>query len=167
MAIASICSSPNPTISLPSLPTLHSPTKSLHSLQPPLPSSSSSPKLSANLVSGDALSIAEAAEAIALANAAVEAARDAVSIALRIGNNGENGGVWDGNEGLEVRRKRRRKRRKGLGFFDEEERQRNYSEQRILIGSAKSGYLSSKEEAELCLSLKVMELLIHDLLEID
>ncbi|KAI9116575.1 hypothetical protein K1719_012742 [Acacia pycnantha] len=163
MAIASICSSPSPcpptlpTISLPSLlPTFPS-SKTHHSLQPILPTSF---KIGGNLVSGDSLSIAEAAEAIALTgSAAMEATNNSVSVASGIGKvghfgEGDNGGVRDGSVGIELRRKRRRNRRKGLGFLDEREYNRNFSEQRILVGSVRSWCLSSKAEAELCLCLK-------------
>lgn len=162
MAVASICSSPNPTISLPSLPPNTKNSTFLNSLQPHLlTSSSSSSKLGTNLVSTDAISISEAAEAVVRASAVLEAARD---IASGIGNFGhfgfrdydENDGVRYGSLGLEVRRKRRRrKRRKGLGIFDEEDSERSCSDQRILIGSGKSWNLSSREEAELLLCLKV------------
>ncbi|XP_028776291.1 RNA polymerase sigma factor sigD, chloroplastic [Neltuma alba] len=161
MAIASICSSPSPSPTLPtiSLSSLLS-SKTHHSLQPSLPTSSSSSKIGGNLVSGDSLPIAEAAEAIALAGAAgMEAANGAVSVASgtgKVGHPGEddNEGVSDGSVGIEVRRKRRRKRRKGLGSLDGEEYKRNFPEQRILVDSVKSWCLSSKEEAELCLCLK-------------
>ncbi|XP_054816219.1 RNA polymerase sigma factor sigD, chloroplastic [Prosopis cineraria] len=164
MAIASICSSPNPsptlpTISLPLLPTFPSSKTQQYSLQHTLPTSSSPSKFGGNLVSGDSLSIAEAAETTAFGGGAMEAASNAASVASGIGNvenfgERENGGVRGGGVGLDVRRKRRRKRRKGLGFFDEEEHKRNCSEQRILIESVKSWCLSSKAEAELCLCLK-------------
>lgn len=158
MAITRICSSPShsptlPTMSLSSLPTF--PTlKTHHSLQPTLPSISS--KYGTNLVSSDALVIAAATEAVALANAAVEAARDAVAVSGKEWPFGEseNGMVRDKSKGLDLRRKRRRKRRKSLGCM-EEENHSNCSPQRLLVGSGKSGFLSSSEEAELCLCLKV------------
>ncbi|KAI4323442.1 hypothetical protein L6164_023047 [Bauhinia variegata] len=89
---------------------------------------------------------------------AVEAARDAVSVASEVGIVGcfgdcENKMVKDAGMGLEMRRKKRRKRRKGLEFM-EEENESSPSEQRVLVGSGKSGFLSSRQEAELCLFLK-------------
>ncbi|KAI4323454.1 hypothetical protein L6164_023057 [Bauhinia variegata] len=160
MAMPSICSSPNssptlPAISLSSIPAFPS-LKTHHSLQPTSPTSSSSPNFNANLISSDVLVLA--VEAVALASAAVEAARDAVSVASEVGIVGcfgdcENNMVKDAGMGLEMRRKKRRKRRKGLEFM-EEENESSHSEQRVLVGSGKSGFLSSRQEAELCLFLK-------------
>ncbi|XP_057458999.1 RNA polymerase sigma factor sigD, chloroplastic [Lotus japonicus] len=147
MAIARLCSSPShsPTMSLTSLPTF--PTlKTHHSHQPSnLPS-----KFCTSLVSSDA----SATEAVALANAAVEAAREAVSAAAELGKE------WHLREsddvmsvGIDTRRKRRRKKRKSLGCM-EEENQNICLRQSPSVKSGTSGFLSSKEEAELCLSLK-------------
>ncbi|XP_061366141.1 RNA polymerase sigma factor sigD, chloroplastic [Gastrolobium bilobum] len=157
MAITRICSSPTlpTTMSLSSLPTFT--TLNTHfSLQPSFPTTPS--KFGSNLVSCDALVIAAAKEAVALANAAVEAAKDAVSVAAGSGKEwpfgeSENGVVSDRSIGMDMRRKRRRKRRKSLEYL-EEENQNKCSVQRLLVGSVKSGFLSSRDEAELCLCLK-------------
>lgn len=92
---------------------------------------------------------------MALANAAVEAAREAVSAAAELGKE------WHLREsddvmsvGIDMRRKRRRKKRKSLGCM-EEENQNICLRQSPSVKSGTSGFLSSKEEAELCLSLKV------------
>lgn len=113
--------------------------------------STSSTKFGSNIVSNDALVIA--AEAVALAHAAAQAARDAVLAADEIGEvwsdrESDNVLVRDGSGGLGVRRKRRRRRRNGM----EEKIGESW---RISSGSLKSGNLSPREEAELCLCLKV------------
>ena len=64
------------------------------------------------------------------------------------GKESDNMLVGDGNGGFGVRRKRRRKRRRGL----EEKIGESW---RISSGFVKSGKLSPREEAELCLSVKV------------
>lgn len=151
-------------MSLTSLPTF--PTLKKHpslQVQPTLPTAPS--KFGTTLVSSDHVPvIAAATEAVALANAAVEAARDAVSAAAGIGKGwpfgeSENGVVVrDRSIGFDLRRKRRRrKRRKDLGCLEEEENQiqNNCSRLKLLVGSATAGFLSSTEEAELCLGLKV------------
>lgn len=125
--------------SLPTFPTLNK----NHSLQPNLPSTSS--KFGTNLVYNDASVTVAATEAVALAYAAVNAARHAVE-------ESENGVVGEKNIGFDdMRRMRRRKRRKNLGCVVEEENiQNNFSREKELVG-----FLSSIEEAEICLGLKV------------
>ncbi|KAK7243421.1 hypothetical protein RIF29_38217 [Crotalaria pallida] len=142
--------------SLPTFPTL----KTHHSLQTTLPSTSS--KYATTLVPSDALVIAAATEAVALANAAVEAARDAVAVSVSAGiakewpfGESEDLMVRDNKSiGLDLRRKRRRKRRKSFGCIDDEENHSISSSDRLLVRSIKSGFLSSRQEAELCLCLK-------------
>ncbi|PRQ54819.1 putative RNA polymerase sigma-70 like domain, RNA polymerase sigma-H factor [Rosa chinensis] len=149
MAITTgICSSPNQP---PTLPTL-----SLSNISPlkthlPFPSS----KFGANLVSNDALVNGAAAEAVALARAVAEVTRDAVAVREGISE------VWSCNEsgnesggGLMARRKKRRRRRKGLECFDDEERKREFEDERVSFGVVRYGYLSPREEAECCQSLK-------------
>jgi hypothetical protein len=143
MAITSICSSP--THSSPTLPTI-SALKTHHPLQLHVPVSSSSTKFGSNLVSNDALVIAAAAQAVALARAASQAARDAVLAAA------ESGEVWSGREsdnGL-VKGVRRRRRKNWL-------EEKNGISSRSSSGSVKSRKLSRREEAELCLCLKVCQ----------
>ncbi|KAK9283540.1 hypothetical protein L1049_011787 [Liquidambar formosana] len=161
MAIT-ICSSPThsptlPTVSLPLLPAV-STLKTLHSLQPPTISTSSSfsSKFNLGLVSDDAVVIANAAEAVALASAGVQAARDALSSASATGDilvyeESENGSERDGSNVVGVRRRKRRKRRKGSESTEE-----NWEgeDQQVLFRSAKAGYLTRKEEAELSMCLK-------------
>ncbi|KAM3733902.1 hypothetical protein ACB098_11G173000 [Castanea mollissima] len=146
MAITTICSSPTHSPTLPTISSL----KTHHPLQPQLHVSTSSTKFGSNIVSNDALVIA--AEAVALAHAAAQAARDAVLAADEIGEvwsdrESDNVLVRDGSGGLGVRRKRRRRRRNGM----EEKIGESW---RISSGSLKSGNLSPREEAELCLCLK-------------
>ncbi|XP_060669990.1 RNA polymerase sigma factor sigD, chloroplastic isoform X2 [Ziziphus jujuba] len=150
MAITtSLCSPPNHS---PTLPTFS--ISNLPSFQPQSSSSSSSSKFGVNLVSNDALILAAAAEAVTLARAAVNAAREAVEESAA----GVGGEVWiyrDGSEanGLVMRRTRRRKRRKNLELLDLEEK--GYFENKSFSsGSVKSGYLSRREEVDCCLSLK-------------
>ncbi|XP_019427571.1 PREDICTED: RNA polymerase sigma factor sigD, chloroplastic [Lupinus angustifolius] len=150
--ITTICSSSSHSHILPtmSFPTL----KTHHSLQPTLPCTTTSSKYGANFISSDALVIA-ATEAVAVANAAVEVARDVVDVS-------EAGGIakeWPFRDrssiGLDLRRKKRRKRRKSLECMEEEEEiYSNSLPDRLSIRSRKSGILSSREEAELCLCLK-------------
>lgn len=140
MAITSICSTPTHSPTLPTISAL----KTHHPLQPHVPVSSSSTKFGSNLVSNDALLIAAAAQAVALAHAASQAARDAVLAAA------EDGEVWSGREsdnGL-VRGVRRRRRRKWL-------EEKSGVSWRSSSGSVKSKKLSPREEAQLCLCLKV------------
>lgn len=54
-----------------------------------------------------------------------------------------------------MRRKRRRKRRKGLEGLDEE-RGRGVGDGKLSFGFVRCGHLNPKEEAECCLSLKVL-----------
>ncbi|KAF5469753.1 hypothetical protein F2P56_010317 [Juglans regia] len=144
MAITTICSSPAHSPTLPAISSL----KTHHPFPHLTVSSSFSTKFGSNLVSNDALAIAAAAQAVALAHAAMQAARDAVLAAA------ETGEVWSGREiekGL-VRYEsgcgvRRRKRRKGLEG-------KNGVGSRSSRGSVKSRNLSSREEAELCLCVK-------------
>lgn len=112
-----------------------------------------------NLVSNDALVLAAAAETVTLARAAVKAARDAVEESTGVGE------VWTSCESgsevneLVLRRSRRRKRRKRLELLDLAELTGVVEDQSFLSGSVKSGYLSRREEAECCLSLKVFPLI--------
>lgn len=68
--------------------------------------------------------------------------------------------MFDGesdNGGLKARRKRRRKRRKGLAqslVVDDGERDVGHEYKRVILESAKRGYLSPKEEAEFSMCLK-------------
>nr|AKC88706.1 sigma factor [Erodium trifolium] len=134
MAIPTVCSSPNcsptlPTISLPSLKTLH---------HQSLPSPTS--KFGLTLLSDDALAIAAPAE-----NAALEAAIDA---AMESAGREEAGYELKRN-GLDLRRKRRRKRRRGLDL-DTVEREVPL----IMASVMRSGHLTRKQEAHLCMCLK-------------
>lgn len=89
----------------------------------------------------------------------MEAARDAAAVRDGISevwscreseNENESGG------GLVVRRKkRRRRRRKGLECFDDEETKREFEDGRVSFGVVRYGYLSPREEAECCQSIKV------------
>ncbi|KAJ7982246.1 RNA polymerase sigma factor [Quillaja saponaria] len=161
MALTSLCSSPNhtptlPTISLSSIPNFPS-VKTHNPLQANL-HTPSSPSFGVNLLSNDALVIAAATEAVDLASASVQAARDAVLGATGVEEiwscrDIDNGLDENGTNGLGVRRKRRRIRRKRLRFMEVEE-DRNGSEQRVLNWTVKSRYFSPREEAELCLCLK-------------
>ncbi|KAE9616264.1 hypothetical protein Lal_00017514 [Lupinus albus] len=159
MAITTICSSSSHSHTLPtmSFPTL----KTHHSLQPTLPCTISS-KFGTTLVSSDApLVIAAAAvttEAVAVANAAVDVSAACGIVKEWPFGECENEIVRDRSSiGLDLRRKKRRKRRKGLECMEEKEEEiyRNSLPDRLLIRSRKSGILSSREEAELCLCLKV------------
>jgi len=131
-------------MSLTSLPTFPS-LKTHHTLQQNLPTITPS-KFGTNLVYGDALVIVAATEAVALANAAVDAARNAAVDGI----GKECIGIDD------MRKKRRRKIRKNLGCMMEEENvENNFLRQKEVVGSVTSGFLSSTEEAMLCLCLKV------------
>ncbi|KAL5760411.1 hypothetical protein ACOSP7_018922 [Xanthoceras sorbifolium] len=141
MAMTTICASP-PTV--PSLKTLHVP------LPPSLPSSSSK-YFNINLVSNEeALTAvtASAAEAMALASAAVQAAKEAAALAR-----GDEEVVWFGGESGNVvemmRRRRRKKRIRGC-----EERESSGGGSGLVKSKKKSLYLSPSEEAEICLCLK-------------
>ncbi|KAB1224970.1 RNA polymerase sigma factor sigD, chloroplastic [Morella rubra] len=146
MAVTTICSSPAHSTTLPAISSL----KTHQPLQPHIPVSSfSSTKFGTNLVSNDALLLAGAAQAVALARAAVQAAKEAVLAAA------ETGEVWSGREsgnglvkdGCDGGIRRRRRRRKGV-------EEKNGVSWRISRGSVKSRYLSPGEEVELCLCLK-------------
>ncbi|KAJ4711579.1 RNA polymerase sigma factor [Melia azedarach] len=141
MAITRICSS-SPTHS--TLPSLKTP----HSLLPPSRSSSSCSNKSANTVSNGVLLIAESAtEAVALASAAVRAAREAVALARGVEENWFDGGCQNM---VKVRRKSRRKKMmKQCEFFNEE-----FGAVDDLLKSKKSLHLSPSEEAEICLCLQ-------------
>ncbi|KAI5410525.1 hypothetical protein KIW84_055870 [Lathyrus oleraceus] len=141
--------------SLPAFPSL----KTYHSIQPTLPSTTPS-KFGASLVYSDAPVIVATTEAVALPNTAVDVDVD-VDAACGIGKvwpfvETENGVVRGQNIGVDdMRRKRRRKRRKNLGCLVEEENfQNSFLRQKLVVRSVKSEFLSSKEEAELCLCLK-------------
>jgi hypothetical protein len=135
-------------MSLTSLPTFPS-LKTHHSLQPTLPVTPS--KFGTNLVYSDASVTVAATEAVTLVNTVVDAARKTAVAGI------ENGVVREKFIGSDdMRRKRRRKRRKNLGCVMEEESiQNNFLWQKHVVGSVTSGFLSSIEEAELCLCLKV------------
>ncbi|EEF44576.1 RNA polymerase sigma factor rpoD, putative [Ricinus communis] len=125
------------TITIPSL-----------NFQHPSSSSSyySSCKFSASLaVSNEALSMAAATEAVALASAAVEAAKEAVTLVSLSGESGNS---------LVARRKKRRKRRKGFIECLKVEEERDDQCEGALFQPVNNGYLSSIEEAEFCLCLK-------------
>lgn len=104
--------------------------------------------------------IAAADEAATLANAALEAARDAVLSAtatgeiLFYGDEGEEKLEIDGGDMVGVRRKRRRKRRKWSEYSETKEKNGNGEDQQVLFRSAKSGFLTRREEAELSLCFK-------------
>ncbi|KAK2386250.1 RNA polymerase sigma factor sigF, chloroplastic [Trifolium repens] len=134
-------------MSLTSLPTFPS-LKTHHSLQPTLPVTPS--KFGTNLVYSDASVTVAATEAVTLVNTVVDAARKTAVAGI------ENGVVREKFIGSDdMRRKRRRKRRKNLGCVMEEESiQNNFLWQKHVVGSVTSGFLSSIEEAELCLCLK-------------
>ncbi|KAA8515643.1 hypothetical protein F0562_018746 [Nyssa sinensis] len=160
MAI-SFCSSPTPshsptipTISLSSLPTKSS-LKTPQELHPQ--SFLSSSKFGSGLVSDDALTIAAAAEALVLATAAAQAARDAVDSIYEIGEivqyrESENELERDGKKVSGGRRKRMQ-RRKALEYRDTEVK-RNGECKQVSFRHAKSGFLTPKEEAEYSLCLK-------------
>jgi hypothetical protein len=135
-------------MSLTSLPTFPS-LKTHHSLQPTLHVTPS--KFGTNLVYSDASVTVAATEAVTLVNTVVDAARKTAVAGI------ENGVVREKFIGSDdMRRKRRRKRRKNLGCVMEEESiQNNFLWQKHVVGSVTSGFLSSIEEAELCLCLKV------------
>lgn len=104
--------------------------------------------------------IAAAAEALALARAAAEAAREAVALASAGVGEGYCWSDWEERSGsgcgLGKRRKKRRKRRRGKEIHELSEREdsNNVGEEKVSIGSVKSGFLSSREEAELCMCIK-------------
>ncbi|GAU38917.1 hypothetical protein TSUD_119830 [Trifolium subterraneum] len=134
-------------MSLTSLPTFPS-LKTHHSLQPNLPVTPS--KFGTSLVYSDASIIAAATEAVTLVNTVMDAGRNTAVAGI------ENGVVREKFIGSDdMRRKRRRKRRKNLGCVMEDESiQNSFLWQKHVGGSVTPGFLSSIEEAELCLCLK-------------
>lgn len=139
MAITTLCASPT---TLPSLKPHHA------SLSQPF-----SNRLNLNSVSNtEALTIiASAAEAVALANAALQAAREAVALV-----GGERKDIWrGGGETCGVVEVRKRKVR---GCRDDGINDGGGGSGGGLVkvkSKRKSWYLSSSEEAEFCLGLKV------------
>ncbi|KAJ0094098.1 hypothetical protein Patl1_17131 [Pistacia atlantica] len=143
MAITTICSSP---------PTL----KTIHPLLSPPPSSSSNVKFNVNLVSNsnEALSIiASATEAMALASAAMHAAREAVALARGV-EEVEPFEEETEAESVSVVRVKRRKSRRKKKTKEYESLDKGFSGEDEFVKNKKSGYLSRKEEAEICLNLK-------------
>ncbi|KAJ8900349.1 hypothetical protein K2173_024989 [Erythroxylum novogranatense] len=90
--------------------------------------------------SDESLILAAAAETVALATAAVGAAREAVELSSQTG-------MGSGSCGLKFRRKKRRKRRKGFQCLEVENRH-------VVYEPLKSGYLSRAQEANFCLCLQ-------------
>ncbi|KAH8498909.1 hypothetical protein Peur_074071 [Populus x canadensis] len=136
--ITTVCSSSTTIFS--AIPSLKHP---LSHQSPPPTSSPPSFKLGVSSISNEAeLDIGNATEAVALSS----------------WTGGEV--LFDGesdNGGLKARRKRRRKRRKGLAqslVVDDGERDVGHEYKRVILESAKRGYLSPKEEAEFSLCLK-------------
>lgn len=162
MAITTVCASTPaspPTISPSSIKT-HQQQQLLQHLASLTPSSPC--KFHSVLIANDAVStIAAAAEALALARAAAEAAREAVALASAGVGEGYCWSDWEERSGsgcgLGKRRKKRRKRRRGKEIHELSEREdsNNVGEEKVSIGSVKSGFLSSREEAELCMCIKV------------
>ncbi|KAJ9158836.1 hypothetical protein P3X46_024382 [Hevea brasiliensis] len=141
------------TVSLSSSsPTVFSTIRSLNIQHPPPPSSplaSSFCKFGVRFVSNEAdLTIDSATQAVALASAAVQAAREAVELVSGSGN--EMG--RDGSGELVARRKKRRKRRKGFDCLEVEEKGGQCEGD--LFEPLNCGYLSPIEEEEFCLSLQ-------------
>ncbi|XP_021890812.1 RNA polymerase sigma factor sigD, chloroplastic isoform X2 [Carica papaya] len=161
MAITTVCASTPaspPTISPSSIKT-HQQQQLLQHLASLTPSSPC--KFHSVLIANDAVStIAAAAEALALARAAAEAAREAVALASAGVGEGYCWSDWEERSGsgcgLGKRRKKRRKRRRGKEIHELSEREdsNNVGEEKVSIGSVKSGFLSSREEAELCMCIK-------------
>lgn len=101
-------------------------------------------------------------EAVVLASAAVQAAREAVALVYGSGE------VWFGSESgdndLVARRKKRRKRRKGsVDCLDLEEERHGPCERVSFEPVVSNGCLSTIEEAEFCLCLKVWIMQFVDL----
>ncbi|XP_050387752.1 RNA polymerase sigma factor sigD, chloroplastic [Argentina anserina] len=147
MAITTgICSSPNQPPPLPplSLPT-NPPLKTGHL---PFPSS----KFGAN----ETFLNGAAVEAVTLARAVAEVTSDVTAVKHGIGE------AWSCNDcedyasdgGLMVRRKKRRRRKKGLECLDFDERKREFEDCGVSSGVVRYGYLTPREEAECCQSLK-------------
>lgn len=151
---SSLCSLPtqSPTlpssISLSSLPSLktHFPQQP-HFQFPPF-----STKFGSNLINNDALALPTPPDAAALA---VEATRERVMVEATEASEAWSCKILErmeesfGSDGTVIWKKKRRKRRKEMKEKGEE----NW----VALSNAplRSGYLSSKEEAELCLCLKV------------
>ncbi|KAK9125238.1 hypothetical protein Scep_014084 [Stephania cephalantha] len=146
-------------------PTLHTislysvPTKpSLRTLQPS--PSSSHHKHGLTLVSDDSLTVAVASEAVALANAAAQAAREAASSASALDDmplSGSHEGDEflcnsDGMMSLSGRRcvcgTRRRKRRRRRKKVDETSKVKDCIEEQWMVRPSSSGYLTRREELE-------------------
>ncbi|XP_043691315.1 RNA polymerase sigma factor sigD, chloroplastic [Telopea speciosissima] len=162
--MATMCSCSNHPPTLPAI-SLHSvpPKSSFRTSQPlqsptqPL-SSSSLAKHGLGLVSEDSAIITAAAEAVALANAAVEAARDAVfsaSVLVEFSIEGQNGCQYEIDWLSELRdrkhalgtqkRKRRRKRKKVSEISDAAS---HGGRERRSSRPSRSQFLTSREEAE-------------------
>ncbi|KAM6595067.1 hypothetical protein CsatA_002770 [Cannabis sativa] len=119
----SLCSSPNHSP--------HIPTLSLSTIQPS--------KFGLNLVSNEAVVVAAAAEAVTLARAAAQAAKEAVD---EVGGGGDM--IWSWNENVNSNEFITwRKRNKSL--------RKEKSKENLKIST---GFLSSREEAEYCFILK-------------
>ncbi|KAF4365468.1 hypothetical protein G4B88_025647 [Cannabis sativa] len=119
----SLCSSPNHSS--------HLPTLSLSTIQPS--------KFGLNLVSNEAVVVAAAAEAVTLARAAAQAAREAVD---EVGGGGDMIWSWNANANSN-KLVTWRKRSKSLRKEKSDENLKN-----------STGFLSSREEAEYCFILK-------------
>nr|AKC88713.1 sigma factor [Monsonia marlothii] len=135
MAIATVCSS-SPNCS-PTLPKISPPSLKIHHHNhQPLPSTSG---FDLNLVSNDALTTAPAAQTVALAGAALEAA-----MLGEVNYERETNGI----DGLAARRKKRRERRKGL-------EDKGYEEVPLLPPvTPRSRHLTRKQEEQFCMCLK-------------
>ncbi|KAF4361041.1 hypothetical protein F8388_016850 [Cannabis sativa] len=119
----SLCSSPNHSP--------HIPTLSLSTIQPS--------KFGLNLVSNEAVVVAAAAEAVTLARAAAQAAKEAVD---EVGGGGDM--IWSWNANVNSNKLVTwRKRSKSLRKEKSDENLKN-----------STGFLSSREEAEYCFILK-------------
>ncbi|KAJ4979475.1 hypothetical protein NE237_010255 [Protea cynaroides] len=157
--MATMCSCSNhsptlPTISLRSVP----PKLSLRTSQPPpQPLSSSFAKLGLNLVSDDSVTITDAAEGVAFANDAVQAARDAVSsesVLVEFPIDGHNGcqceidwlyELRDKRHALGTQKRKRRKRKKMSEFSDKA----SYGNMEPpSFRPSRSQFLTRREEAE-------------------
>ncbi|KAF8398366.1 hypothetical protein HHK36_017293 [Tetracentron sinense] len=163
--MATICASSNHCPTLPSISLYSVPSKSsIRTQQSPLLSSSSSPKLGLSLVSDDSLTIEATAEAVALANAVVQAARDAVSSACGLGETSFHGHheFELENYGMECRElrnvsgegRRRRRKAREASELSNVELGSHCLEQRCSLRPANSVYLTHREEAEFSLCLK-------------
>ncbi|ONK79251.1 uncharacterized protein A4U43_C01F4460 [Asparagus officinalis] len=110
-------------------------------------------KQSSNLViSDDSFTIAAIVEAVSLANAAAEAAKDAVSSALVL----EQLEIGGGDGCRRRRRMRKRKRMMGVfSYFEDDEGLGGNVVKGSLSKSERSRYLTRRQEAEFSVSLKV------------